>query len=167
MPVSNPVCQHNHLVIMIHDACQGPLADFFAQYTNFDYKPAKSASAEFYRLNDSNGWGKDSEEWKEAKRGFQDALTMQFNINYGTDVNDLTRWQALCAKLQMDPVPENLKDCREVRGTAYVNQPVNFELMHLGYRSCRPSEASTLISWTWWITSTLGKKSAYSLLWSL
>jgi len=46
---------------------------------------------------------------------FQDALTMQFNDIYGTDENDLTNWQALCARLRMNPVPETLNACREVR----------------------------------------------------
>jgi hypothetical protein len=48
-------------------------------------------------------------------QGFQDALTVQFNDSYGTDVDDLTNWQGLSARLGMDPVPESLDACREVR----------------------------------------------------
>lgn len=97
---------------------KGPLANFFARYTYFNYDPTKSATAEFNRLCGSNDWKRHSDERKEAKMGFQDALTMQFNFNFGTDVNDLTNWQALCARLQMDPVPESLNKCRKVRGNA-------------------------------------------------
>jgi len=62
-----------------------------------------------------NGWDREDEERLVAKQGFQDALTMQFNDLYGTDENDLTNWQTLCARLGMDPVPETLNACREVR----------------------------------------------------
>jgi hypothetical protein len=73
-------------------------------------------------LCDSNpSW--DEDEKQDAKEGFRDALTMQFNNIYGTNENDLTNWQILCAKLGIDPVPESLKACRQVRKTlthAYV-----------------------------------------------
>jgi len=81
------------MVLIHHNNCQGPLADFFAEYTNFEYNPAGSATAEFRRLCDSYGWDR-SDHWQEkqvAKEGFKDALTMQFNDNYGTDVNDITK----------------------------------------------------------------------------
>ena len=98
-----------------HNDYESPLAVFFAQYTNFEYNPDGSATDEFYRLCDLYDWGKEDQQKQVAKQGFQDALTMQFNNSYGTDVDDLTKWQALCAKLGMDPVPENLNACREVR----------------------------------------------------
>jgi len=94
---------------------KGPLALFFAQYMNFEYNPAGSATDEFYRLCDLRDWDKNDPQKEIAKQGFQDALTLQFNNSYGTDVDDLTKWQALCAKLGVDPIPESLYACREVR----------------------------------------------------
>jgi len=143
-----------------HNDYEGPLAVFFAQYTIFEYNPDGSATDEFYRLCDLCGWDKEDQQKQVAKQGFQDALIMQFNDSYGTDVDDLTKWQALCAKLGMDPVPENLNACREVRKI-----PRPRLLKNEGY--FRPSEARTSILLTWWIASTPRKKSPYSLLWSL
>jgi hypothetical protein len=93
----------------------GCLANYFAQYPGFKYNSAKSATDEFYRLCNFEGWDRD--EKLVAKSGFQDALTMQFNNIYGTNENDLTNWQILCAKLGIDPVPESLNACRQVRKT--------------------------------------------------
>jgi hypothetical protein len=100
------------------------LTDFFDQYVNFVYDPTKSATDEFYRLCDLYGWKKDDQSKLDAKKAFQDALTLQFNDSYGTNVDDLTNWQALCAKLGMDPVPEDLHACQAVR-TTFKPRPAN------------------------------------------
>ena len=113
------------------------LAVFFAQYTDFEYNPAKPATDEFYRLCDFNGWDKDEKQF--AKKDFQDALTIQFNNIYGTNENDLTNWQTLCAQLGMDPVPESLKACRQVRKTLTPGLLTNQDILGRQKHACQPS----------------------------
>ncbi len=108
--------------MVLIDNGEGPLAVFFAQYPDFDYNRGNSATAEFYRLCDENGWERDDDEREVAREGFHNALTMQFNDNYGTDVNDLATWRALCSRLRMNPAPESLHACREVWKIVFFNQ---------------------------------------------
>ena len=42
------------------------------------------------------------------------AMVLQFNDYYGTDPHDIKAWQAMCAVLQILPVPEDLESCRKV-----------------------------------------------------
>jgi len=101
----------------------GPLATFFATYDRFEYNPAGSATGEFDRLCNFHRWNTKSKKTQRrtAWELFHDALTMQFNDNYGTDIENLTSWQALCAKLGMSPVPEDLKACRKAVRRTHVN----------------------------------------------
>jgi hypothetical protein len=58
------------------------------------------------------GW--EEEDRAEARQGFKDALVQEFNQMYGTDVNDIGSWQSLCRIVGIAPVPDDLKECREV-----------------------------------------------------
>ena len=60
------------------------------------------------------GWKDGDKRKKDARKGIQDALTLQFNDIYGTDVNDLGAWQNLCRVLQFPTVPDGLDLCRQV-----------------------------------------------------
>lgn len=64
---------------------------------------------------DKFGWDNDDYEMREARRKFKSAMVQQFNDLYGTDKEDLISWQKLCHILNIEPVPEELKKCREVR----------------------------------------------------
>lgn len=94
---------------------EGGLPSFFSQYIGFHYDATNAANAEFYRLCDHLNWKRDDDERVLAYKDFQDALTRQFNANYGTDAEDLNAWQNLCIRLNIDPVPSSLKRCRQVR----------------------------------------------------
>lgn len=59
-------------------------------------------------------WDSDDYEMREARRNFKSAMVQQFNDLYGTDEEDLNSWQNLCHILNIEPVPEGLKQCREV-----------------------------------------------------
>ena len=51
---------------------------------------------------------------REARRKFKSAMVQQFNDLYGTDEEDLNSQQNLCHILNIKPVPDRLKECREV-----------------------------------------------------
>jgi hypothetical protein len=63
---------------------------------------------------DDFGWDSEDFEMREARRAFKAAMVQQFNGLYGTDQNDLPSWQRLCCILDIDPVPDRTKECREV-----------------------------------------------------
>ncbi|KAF8798626.1 hypothetical protein BYT27DRAFT_7183660 [Phlegmacium glaucopus] len=99
---------------------QGPLEKFFSQYSTFAYNPNASATSEFNRMR--NWLRRDGDPFaEEAYEAFRDAITKQFNSIYGTDVNNLESWQLLCDKLQVSPIPDNLKECREIVMSTHVN----------------------------------------------
>ena len=56
-----------------------------------------------------------SQEEKKAKSAFGTAMGKQFASFYGTSVNDIEAWKALCEALGVDPVPETIAECRDVR----------------------------------------------------
>jgi len=56
-----------------------------------------------------------SQEEKKAKSAFGTAMGKQFASFYGTSVNDPEAWKALCEALGVDPVPETIAECRDVR----------------------------------------------------
>ncbi|KAF8798628.1 hypothetical protein BYT27DRAFT_6897267 [Phlegmacium glaucopus] len=100
---------------------QDPLEEFFSQYPAFTYNPNASATSEFYRMCDRFRWDREDPVREEAHEAFRDALTKQFNSKYGTDVNNLASWQLLCDKLQVSPIPDNLKECRKIVMETHVN----------------------------------------------
>jgi hypothetical protein len=89
-----------------------PLADFFAQYPEFDYNPSAPVTSEFYRMCRFFKWSKEQRE--PEREFFRDAMTQQFNTIYGTDVDSLSAWKNLCQVLRIDPIPDELNACRNV-----------------------------------------------------
>jgi hypothetical protein len=59
-------------------------------------------------------WDRDDVDRDDAFQSFRIALTEEFNTKYGTDANSLAAWQLLCVRLGVDPVPAEIKQCREV-----------------------------------------------------
>ncbi|EUC59433.1 hypothetical protein RSOL_313600 [Rhizoctonia solani AG-3 Rhs1AP] len=107
-PKSEPLTQTN-----IHQ--------FFSQYSSraFEYNPARPVMSEFYRMVDSKDFPKASQ--AQAKQEIEDALTMDFNLIYGTDVGDLDAWQGLCRVLEFNHVPDDLLECKRMVAATYVN----------------------------------------------
>jgi hypothetical protein len=62
-----------------------------------------------------------SSEGEAAYQLLRDAMTKQFNEIYGTDADSLHAWQNLCHVLDISPIPENLKECRETVMNTHVN----------------------------------------------
>lgn len=61
------------------------------------------------------GWKRGSLKNKMAWKEFGMAMGKQFASYYGSDVHDITAWQALCIELQVDPVPDTIVQCKRVR----------------------------------------------------
>lgn len=87
---------------------------FFWNYISFDYDPSKPVMKEFDRMCDEYEWKNSDKQKRDARKGIKDALTLQFNAIYGTDVDDLSAWQNLCRVLQFPNVPDDLSLCRQV-----------------------------------------------------
>ena len=102
-----------------------PVSKFFKPYTNygFYYNPADSANSEFRRLHRHMKWqrpkGVDPPPppplaGRIARFQFGQALIQQFGESFGEDVDSLDSWQALCAAVYIDPVPETLEEAQIV-----------------------------------------------------
>ncbi|KIL63793.1 hypothetical protein M378DRAFT_1045973 [Amanita muscaria Koide BX008] len=97
------------------------IARFFALYPNFDYDPQASVSAEFHRLVTTYRWRRWSPERDEAWERFSKAMGEQFSTFYGSDVNDLRAWQALCIALRVESMPDTVKECKQIIKSTHVN----------------------------------------------
>jgi hypothetical protein len=59
-------------------------------------------------------WQRDDDINEEAYNNFRIALTQQFNTKYGRDAESLASWQLLCGQIGVNPIPNTLKECRQV-----------------------------------------------------
>ncbi|KAL1792981.1 hypothetical protein ACET3X_009488 [Alternaria dauci] len=97
------------------------ISAFFTKYSDFPYDPNRGVAEEFYRMCDFFAWDKDDEQLKEARRAFKDAMVIQFNSLYGTDVANIENWHKLCVALYIEPLPDTVHHCKEKIKTIHVN----------------------------------------------
>jgi len=79
-------------------------------------------------------WDRDDEDKQDARKRLKDAMTLQFNHMYGTDVDDLTPWKNLCEILQIVPIPDELEACRDAVKNTHVNIVDLLDRRHTGQR---------------------------------
>jgi hypothetical protein len=92
---------------------------FFAAYPSFGYNRSASSPREFYRLCDHFHWVKDSrggypEARIRAHKAFRTAMVEAFNQQFGTNVDDKGSWEGICSLLQIDPLPNDMAEMKEV-----------------------------------------------------
>ena len=84
-------------------------SDFFASYPSFDQDPAASLLDEFQRLSISQNWSK-----KKAAKERHRCLVAEFTGHFSSFGTKLAGWQALCAELDITPIPGSIKQCKKV-----------------------------------------------------
>ncbi|KAG6091190.1 hypothetical protein E4U31_007318 [Claviceps sp. LM219 group G6] len=99
----------------------GPMDLFFSRYSHFDYNPHSQVWSEYNRLCGYFRWDKGSPTEKIARKLFRQALVDEFGAIYGVDDNKLDVLQRLCEKLEINPLPQSIADCKEVIQAHYVN----------------------------------------------
>ncbi|CAE6444627.1 unnamed protein product [Rhizoctonia solani] len=97
------------------------LEAFFAKYPGFEYDPTKPCMSEFKRLTEWAGWEKGSDEFKEARKGMNEALTDQFNAIYGKDPNDIAALRNLCSVLELAEIPTERSACKKLIKSLFIN----------------------------------------------
>ncbi|KAI9446872.1 hypothetical protein F5148DRAFT_988434 [Russula earlei] len=97
------------------------VSEFFSSYPNFTLNPDAPPTREFARLRRLNHWEDGDEEYVEARERFADAVAEDFNVAYGTDINNIDHWHALCHILGVEPVPESISACRKAVKSKHVN----------------------------------------------
>lgn len=107
---------------------------FFAQYPTFDYVRGAASTQEFYRMCDTFDWNRENPERQQAHDDFKIALVQQFNILYGTEVEDIHAWRGLCLALEIFPLPENVDASKEV-----CSQSRSYTFRYRVKASCSPS----------------------------
>ncbi|KAF9218750.1 hypothetical protein BS17DRAFT_790809 [Gyrodon lividus] len=140
-----------------------PLEAFFVQYVGlgFSYRAESSAHKNFARLCKVSGWAGNSGERRDAREGFKDALVQQFNTTYGTDGDDLAAWQNLCSVIGIEPVPDDIDECRRVVRDAHVNIVDLIETVRTGGRVRRFNSLEELAEYTTKTKKFFPKESAY------
>ncbi|KAF8682374.1 Fusaric acid resistance protein-like [Rhizoctonia solani] len=100
---------------------QTNIHQFFSQYSSrsFSYNPSQPVMSEFHRMVGSKWFPTGSQ--AQVKREMEDALTKDFNVMYGTDVDDLKAWKGLCRVLEFENIPDDLEECRRLVAATYVN----------------------------------------------
>jgi hypothetical protein len=83
-------------------------------------------------------WRKGDEQQKEARNAFKDAMVLQFNSMYGTDVHNIENWHTLCIALGIEPLPTTIKDCKEASGCIRIlKYSLSFSNLGCGENSCQ------------------------------
>ncbi|RDX53153.1 hypothetical protein OH76DRAFT_1433139 [Lentinus brumalis] len=95
--------------------------EYFAKYPEFDYQPVAPFLQEFRRLLRFKGWNNDPTRRKIEWDEIHDAMVLQFNVMYGRRADDLSAWQSLCDALGVNPIPDNIAQCRKIVKTTHVN----------------------------------------------
>ena len=67
-------------------------------------------------MRDNHRW-ENKEERKAASEEFKVVMSQEFNVMYGTEVDDITSWQVMCGVLGINPIPQDLGACQDVSTT--------------------------------------------------
>ena len=91
------------------------VAQFFSSYSNFTLNQNAAPTKEFLRLKEQYQWKERSKKYNKARKLFAAAVAEDFNAKFGTDVNNIDHWHALCHIFKIHPVPGNISASRKVR----------------------------------------------------
>ena len=97
-----------------------PIDKFFTQLsqnTTLEYQPDMPVKSEFSRICGELGWGQESQEREDAYENLREALVLEFNHNYGVNVDEFDSWKNICKDIGIKPIPSSLEECREVSDT--------------------------------------------------
>lgn len=102
-----------------------PIHAYFSRHPSFNYNPRAAYTVEFARLSRHLGWDDDKRRYENRGR-FRDAVGEAFDDDMaglagGTGAGgfdgsspSLEIWQAICEVLSVEPVPDDVKECRKV-----------------------------------------------------
>jgi len=65
-------------------------------------------------MSDTFDWSRDDPARKEAHEEFKTAIVEQFNLLYGTEVEDIQAWRGHCLALEIFPLSDNVAGVKEV-----------------------------------------------------
>jgi hypothetical protein len=97
-----------------------PIAEYFAQYPDFNYCPSKDGWRQFGAFNalcTHRGLTQEerSNELEEFKKTWYDVVNTEF------DGSTLDHYQELCLHLGIWPAPDSVKECKDRVSTVFVN----------------------------------------------
>ncbi|KAF7514064.1 hypothetical protein GJ744_004389 [Endocarpon pusillum] len=87
-------------------------------FASFDIDPTASIVTEFNRLAIQKSWKKDSEQYKKQRARL---VNQEFNAYFGSNLNNLAAWQALCKAVSITPIPSSVTQCKKLLKKVYVN----------------------------------------------
>ncbi|EUC55554.1 hypothetical protein RSOL_120710 [Rhizoctonia solani AG-3 Rhs1AP] len=97
------------------------LVSFFAQYPNFKYDPSKPFMDEFWRLVETNQFGRRGKRYKSARQGVKDAILLQFNDIYKAHSYNIHVWHNFFRAIGMDEMPQDIGLCHRQAKSIHLN----------------------------------------------
>ncbi|KAJ6518095.1 hypothetical protein C8R47DRAFT_960244 [Mycena vitilis] len=94
---------------------------FFADYPLFHYNSSEPISAQYRALCRLYRLYRGEPDSDKAYAGFQRAMSQTFSDIFGSNIDDLGNLQSLCRLLCVDPIPENIYECRKAVRGVHVN----------------------------------------------
>lgn len=91
-----------------------PIQEFFDQYPEFPYDPTGETMSQFKELRDLKRWTWTRNERAQALDEVRNAIALQFNAFYGSNVDDLNGWHNLCRALRVQDLPDTVNGCKAV-----------------------------------------------------
>ncbi|ERF75978.1 hypothetical protein EPUS_01344 [Endocarpon pusillum Z07020] len=83
-------------------------------FASFDIDPTASIVTEFNRLAIQKSWKKDSKQYKNQRARL---VNQEFNAYFGSNLNDLAAWQALCKAVGITTIPSSVTQCKKVQNS--------------------------------------------------
>jgi heat shock protein HslJ len=105
-----------------------PLDIFFLSFNGFLYDPTLAPTESYSSLQRYYGWRRGERESDQAWQQFQEALSQEFKLWFGTE-DDLVAWHSLCRAVKIEPLPSTCLDCEKVEltATSLRHNNVNFD----------------------------------------
>jgi len=92
---------------------------FFGRHPAFDYDVTQPIMHEFERMVAQLHWG--AKRRKTQLNHLRGAMAEQFNAYYGTNVDDILAWTAMCDVLGIYPIPESMTARRKAVKSVHAN----------------------------------------------
>ncbi|TCD65123.1 hypothetical protein EIP91_003054 [Steccherinum ochraceum] len=121
--------------------------EYFARHRTFNYDSFSPVMDEFHGMAKALHWG--SKKIQKEKRKLRDALAMQFNDYFGTDVDDVNAWRSMCVVLGVEMIPEDMRACRKIVKRAHANIIDYIDAKRLGQRVRKFPSLKTLAKYTY------------------
>ncbi|KAJ3574215.1 hypothetical protein NP233_g1917 [Leucocoprinus birnbaumii] len=116
-------CQGKESLTTVLSTQKNPFDDFFSEWPDYDSERDRtiSVATQLNQLRQrKKWWGPRQIFWNNAYTMYAQALVLQFNASYGTDVNDLETWHRVL-RATGSGMPGSVDECKLLVDSIHVN----------------------------------------------